>query len=330
MFYNCGCYFYRNIFLSKYGMHITYKGESSFKNLYGETLRQKGCDTGEKFDEVLREIEDEIQRRRTLNIQSTDRRKMIETDYQRLHPNIFTLDESFLDPEFLKIIEICKSGGALEVDALKKQLCVNKPFQLYEFPVFTEEFCKLLLEELDNFNDSDLPKGRPNSMNNFGCSLDELGLDVELLDPLRNYLSSITSTLFPKDGGSTLDSQKVFTVEYSEDKDKKLDTHFDNSEITLNVCLGKTFTGGELFFRGRLSEMYETAPFVYTNRPRYGILHRGAQLHGAHPIKSGTRCNLIMWMRASSVRNKRCPMCNDTPQLEEDPSSGYGQGFTCI
>lgn len=26
--------------------------------------------------------------------------------------------------------------------------------------------------------------------------------------------------------------------------------HVDDSEVTLNVCLGKQFTGGELFFRG--------------------------------------------------------------------------------
>lgn len=26
--------------------------------------------------------------------------------------------------------------------------------------------------------------------------------------------------------------------------------HVDDSEVTLNVCLGKHFSGGELFFRG--------------------------------------------------------------------------------
>lgn len=26
--------------------------------------------------------------------------------------------------------------------------------------------------------------------------------------------------------------------------------HVDDSEVTLNVCLGKQFSGGELFFRG--------------------------------------------------------------------------------
>jgi hypothetical protein len=32
------------------------------------------------------------------------------------------------------------------------------------------------------------------------------------------------------------------------------DTHVDDSEITLNVCLGKQFTGGKMYFIGRRCE----------------------------------------------------------------------------
>jgi len=40
-----------------------------------------------------------------------------------------------------------------------------------------------------------------------------------------------------------------FFVEYEkEKKDEELSYHMDESEITLNVCLGKKFTGGGLFF----------------------------------------------------------------------------------
>ena len=34
------------------------------------------------------------------------------------------------------------------------------------------------------------------------------------------------------------------------DEDLDLDFHYDDSDVTLNVCLGKTFTGGELYFKG--------------------------------------------------------------------------------
>lgn len=35
-------------------------------------------------------------------------------------------------------------------------------------PVFSVEFCQALLEELEHFEQSDMPKGRPNTMNNYG------------------------------------------------------------------------------------------------------------------------------------------------------------------
>ena len=34
--------------------------------------------------------------------------------------------------------------------------------------MFTALFCQALLEELEHFEQSDLPKGRPNTMNNYG------------------------------------------------------------------------------------------------------------------------------------------------------------------
>lgn len=40
--------------------------------------------------------------------------------------------------------------------------------RIYRLPVFTVPFCQALLEELENFERSDLPKGRPNTMNNYG------------------------------------------------------------------------------------------------------------------------------------------------------------------
>ena len=46
----------------------------------------------------------------------------------------------------------------------------------------------------------------------------------------------------------SLDSQKAFTVSYREGEDVELSYHYDNAEVTLNVCLGSDFTDGELYF----------------------------------------------------------------------------------
>ncbi|XP_075690213.1 2-oxoglutarate and iron-dependent oxygenase domain-containing protein 2 isoform X2 [Rhinoderma darwinii] len=192
------------------------------------------------------------------------------------------------------------------------------------------EFCTDFVAELENFEKSQLDKGRPNTMNNYGVLLNELGLDESFITPLREkYLRPITSIIYPDWGGGYLDSHKAFVVQYSEDKDLDLSCHYDNSEVTLNVSLGKAFTDGNLYF----SDMRE----VPSNERRYtevehtigrGILHRGQQVHGALPITSGERWNLIIWMRASSIRNKQCPMCHKEPQLVE--TMGEGDGFTVI
>ena len=59
----------------------------------------------------------------------------------------------------------------------------------------------------------------------------------------------MASLLYPEwVGESGLDSHKAFSVSYELEGDHSLAYHFDNAEVTLNVCLGTTFTGGELCF----------------------------------------------------------------------------------
>lgn len=41
---------------------------------------------------------------------------------------------------------------------------------VFSFPVFSPPFCQQLLEELDHFEHSNIPKGRPNTMNKSGVS----------------------------------------------------------------------------------------------------------------------------------------------------------------
>lgn len=79
--------------------------------------------------------------------------------------------------------------------------------------------------------------------------LDELGFDDRFLDPLfEDYLKPLSRILFPEEGGSTLDSYKAFTVKYDMQNDQSLGYHFDNAEVTLNLCIGKNFIDGELYF----------------------------------------------------------------------------------
>lgn len=45
------------------------------------------------------------------------------------------------------------------------------PNQTFSFQLFTTKYCQQLIEEIDHFNKSNVPKGRPNSMNNYGVNI---------------------------------------------------------------------------------------------------------------------------------------------------------------
>ncbi|XP_018413090.1 PREDICTED: 2-oxoglutarate and iron-dependent oxygenase domain-containing protein 2 isoform X1 [Nanorana parkeri] len=325
--YSCACFYTDNIYIEEYQMHVRYTDEQQFTQEYQKALQSRGCRTAEKLAQVLETVKKEVERRIQLAEESQQRKSEIALHYKPLHPELYVLQESFLAAEFLEAVHFCQSPHA-SLDGLLNLLDSIPDKRIYQLPVFVPQFCKDFVEELEHFERSALAKGRPNTMNNYGVLLNELGLDDSFITPLREkYLRPLVSLLYPDWGGSCLDSHKAFVVQYSLDKDLDLSCHYDNSEVTLNVSLGKEFTDGNLYF----SEMRE----VPANERRYtevehlmgqGILHRGQQIHGALPITSGERWNLIIWKRASSVRNKLCPMCDKEPQLIE--TAGQGDGFT--
>jgi predicted 2-oxoglutarate/Fe(II)-dependent dioxygenase YbiX len=88
-----------------------------------------------------------------------------------------------------------------------------------------------------------------------------------------------------------------------------LSEHVDDSEVTLNVCLGKEFQGGSLYFKGiKGTESEYKENIEYNHKVGKAVLHVGKHIHGANKIESGERVNLIIWCRASSMR-KKCLSC---------------------
>ena len=72
------------------------------------------------------------------------------------------------------------------------------------------EWCTKVLEEMDHFEAWAVAAGlnvnRPNSMNNYGAILDDIGMDAMFQDFTINYLRPLASVLFPSTGADTLDS----------------------------------------------------------------------------------------------------------------------------
>lgn len=101
-----------------------------------------------------------------------------------------------------------------------------------------------------------------------------------------------------------------FTIRYARHLDMQLAIHKDDSDITLNICLGKQFTGGGLYFHGCKPSKVIPIPsnlHAYEIEHRkttlahsigYGVMHMGCHLHGASDIEEGERMNLIMWCKS--------------------------------
>ncbi|XP_042525010.1 2-oxoglutarate and iron-dependent oxygenase domain-containing protein 2 isoform X1 [Dipodomys spectabilis] len=351
-FCRCACFCSENLYVARYGLHLRFRSEQQLRRDYGalseeekprfrgvravtlpsfcsQILRSRGCVSSRDFQRLREELEQEVERRRQLGQKSAARRALIASSYHPARPEIYSsLQDAALAPEFLAASEYSASPGADLKGLLQRLETVSEEKRIYRVPVFTASFCQALLEELEHFEQSDMPKGRPNTMNNYGMLMSELGLDEPLVTPLRErFLQPLMALLFPEYGGGCLDSHRAFVVKYALGQDLELGCHYDNAELTLNVALGKAFTGGALYFGGLFQAPTGlTQPLEVEHVVGQGVLHRGAQLHGARPLRTGERWNLVVWLRASAVRNHLCPMCCQKPDLVDD--EGFGDGFT--
>ncbi|KAH9763716.1 2-oxoglutarate and iron-dependent oxygenase domain-containing protein CP2 [Citrus sinensis] len=191
--------------------------------------------------------EEKVQRHR-------DYRQKIITNYQPLHRELYNLHiGNFFVPPFVKAIQDNTEESFRSI--------ISEPSPgVFTFEMLQPRFCELLLAEVENFekwvNEAKFRIMRPNTMNKYGAVLDDFGLETMLDKLMETYIRPLSKVFFAEVGGSTLDSHHGFVVEYGKDRDVDLGFHVDDSEVTLNVCLGKQFTGGELFFRGTRCEKH--------------------------------------------------------------------------
>ncbi|XP_051017436.1 2-oxoglutarate and iron-dependent oxygenase domain-containing protein 2 isoform X2 [Acomys russatus] len=168
-FCRCACFCTQNLYVARYGLHLRFRDEQQLRRDYGQLLRSRGCLSSQDFQQLLEELEQEVGRRRRLGQESAARKALIASSYRPARPDIYsTLQDASLAPEFVAAAKYSASPGA-HLEGLLQQLeTVSEEKRIYRVPVFSAQFCRALLEELENFEQSDMPKGRPNTMNNHG------------------------------------------------------------------------------------------------------------------------------------------------------------------
>jgi len=295
----CRCYFEKNIFLKNLG-HLTFINQEQFLEDYRQLL------AGKNVTQIIKMIQEEVQRRRDIHTLKFVNRNIIKSKYTPLH--------KFLYDTCWPVLDVSQHQVKTEITGV------------YSFPFLTSDTCNTILEELTNFKNSNIVHQKPTSMRKNGVLLDELGMDVQIEKLVRN-IQPLAKKYFPQlVGEKGLDSFKAFTVEYDGEIDAaKADveqaTHFDNAEITLNIPLTKNYEGSELYFE------YGTGFKSVDMKVGRALMHSGRHIHGVMPIEQGYRHNIIIWMRSSDVRNKICPMCKQSPNVEL-VDEGTGDGFT--
>lgn len=219
---------------------------------------------------------------------------------QRLHPRLFEPSEvvsSWLDPAALALLQDVEIADLTDTDPSSVALrsVATEAREIYSFPLLSPQACRMLVEEVEHFQLSGLPARRPNSMNNYGLILNEIGLRASL-SRLQAAIAPLARAVFPAEGRS-LDDHHSFVVSYKPTEDRGLDMHTDDSDVTLNVCLGSdSFEASGLTFCGDMgSADHRLRSYKYAHRLGRAVMHLGRRRHGADDITKGHRLNLIMW-----------------------------------
>jgi len=181
---------------------------------------------------------------------------------------------------------------------------------VYSFRPFASEFLQIFVEEMEHFDviskEYQIPVRRPNSMNNYGVVVNEIGMRDLLSSFQHDYLWPLAKCLFPKEASHPFDGHHhSFLVRYEASEDAGLDMHTDDSDVTFNVCLGEAgFEGSTLTFCGMFgSAHHRQYQHTYPHEIGRAALHLGSQRHGADDITSGRRTNLIVWNHNLHWRN---------------------------
>lgn len=225
--------------------------------------------------------------------------------YRPLHPEVYSLDEADLEPEFLAA---WRAGTPAAWDGILEALGPR----VHRLRILRKGFCERLTAEVEHVERWSELQGiqllRPNSMNEYGVILDDVGFAGLLGELTATYVRPLAAHLHPDLGGASLDGHHGFLVDYERGKDEDLGFHVDDSEVTLNVCLDSTSAGSELYFRGPRCMLHRQTPsrpnevVELIHEPGVAVLHLGKERHGVHALRRGRRRNLILWCRSSSLR----------------------------
>ena len=239
----------------------------------------------------------------------------------RKHPALFDAKAGWsrwIEPRLLDALAELKAGNESAVRSLLRVEVEGSDASVYSFAIFTTDFCDRFIEELDNYYATGLPQPRPNSMNNYGIIVNQIGMQAVITRMQREVLLPLSELLFPVQARGGFTGHHSFMVKYTAGEDLGLDMHTDDSDVTFNMCLGRVFSGAKLTLCGD-SRQPEHRQFYhhYEHVRGRALIHLGSRRHGADDITAGERNNLIVWNQNQRYRDS-AEYVNKQPYHKEE------------
>lgn len=160
-----------------------------------------------------------------------------------------------------------------QYDLIDINITEKRNENFFKFTI-TDEFNNTL-KKLVNCIDNNIP----NSMHRTGKII---------LPEMTNEIYSLTKSILPEYYKKKILSIFAFYVKY-DNYQNKLDSHKDDSTITINLCLSNKATGGDIVF--------DKDNIIINHNNKSGILHMGCIKHHVNELRDGTRENIIIWVK---------------------------------
>ena len=341
----CECHRRENFFAKSLGRHVTYDGSAdAFDARYPELTRAL---TSEARDAVHAELASELMRRETRFEDARRRKAHISANYAPLHRELFdsdfeTREREFVDARWTELARTAKEATAAayaaargggkggEVDARRRFLDAAEPLGtiresprgVFTFPALTPTLCRLLREELDHFERSGMPRARPNTMNDDGVLLHELGLCENLLDPLlREYIAPMARALYHPRAVPGCDNprppplvQRPPTTRRRRRGRTRTWRTTSTTRRSRSTCASRRAKPSTAASSSSAASRARRGPRTRGGGPRFhregvAVMHAGKHCHEAMATTEGRRTNLIAWCRSSARRAETCGMC---------------------
>jgi hypothetical protein len=184
-------------------------------------------------------------------------------------------------------------------------------FNVFQRPMLSKEQCAELTQKVLDHRYTHKHEG---SMQKHTVDISSF-LGEFLQETLQTLIPSINDLFyFGEENLYSLVTAHAILYSATGEGEKSLNTHIDDSDITLNLTIqSENLSGSELYFLdsteygntlcneqfGKIKQTLDTRIHVNSLRTELGtcILHRGNHPHSTSTIHSGNRIALILWLK---------------------------------